>query len=76
MAAVYKHLDPTLAHNDSLPPLSDDKAPDGKSLVNPPTGVLSPWYTGTPEVFTEDRSDNIFELVVSLSRPRLRRTCC
>ena len=52
--ASQKHLDPL----NGMPPfsqaLTEDKAADGKSLVNPPRDGQSEWYTTTPTVFTQD----------------------
>jgi hypothetical protein len=41
--SAYTYASP-LAGYENLPPLPDEKAEDGKSYVNPPTGVLSPAY--------------------------------
>jgi DOPA 4,5-dioxygenase len=41
--SAYTYPSP-LEGYENLPPLPDEKAEDGKSYVNPQTGVLSPAY--------------------------------
>ncbi|TVY90957.1 putative 21.2 kDa protein, partial [Lachnellula willkommii] len=52
--AHYTYPSP-LAGYENAPPLPDEKAADGKSYVNPPTGVLSKSY----ERFTEPLDNGI-----------------
>ncbi|GAA5835712.1 hypothetical protein JCM9279_004626 [Rhodotorula babjevae] len=61
---VATYRDPLAALSTSLAPLSDDRQPDGKSLVNParPDDALSPWYTSYPEEL--DQSNNAFDFHV------------
>jgi len=42
-ASAYTYPSP-LAGYENLPPLPEEKAEDGKSLLNPQTGVLSKAY--------------------------------
>jgi len=41
--SLYTYPSPLAGYED-LPPLPEEKAADGKSYVNPPTGVLSKSY--------------------------------
>ncbi|TNY19883.1 DOPA-like domain-containing protein [Rhodotorula diobovata] len=58
------YRDPLASLPASLPPLSDERQPDGKSLVNPPRpdAALSPWYASYPEEL--DESNNAFDVHV------------
>jgi DOPA 4,5-dioxygenase len=53
-ASAYTYPSP-LAGYENLPPLGEEKAEDGKSYVNPQTGVLSKSY----EKFTEPLDSGI-----------------
>ncbi|KAM0792523.1 hypothetical protein ACM66B_005192 [Microbotryomycetes sp. NB124-2] len=56
----FEHPAPDpLAGIDQSTALSDEKAPDGKSLVNPPRDGRSVWYESCPELFTT--KNNIFD---------------
>ncbi|GAA6026783.1 hypothetical protein JCM8097_005859 [Rhodosporidiobolus ruineniae] len=61
--SAYPYRDPFTALPADLPPLTDDRNPDGKSLVNPPRpaseGELSAWYSSYPEEL--DESNNAFD---------------
>lgn len=56
MAQIWQHLDPKLADNDSLAPLNEETAADGKSLVNPKREKLSSWYDEASELFRKDKN--------------------
>jgi len=55
----YPALDPLASLPADREPLGDEKGADGKSLLNPPSDKLSPWYSNCVEVI--DESNNAFE---------------
>ena len=61
-APTYR--DPLADLAPSLPPITDDRQPDGKSLVNParPDNALSPWYSSYPVEL--DQGNNAFDFHV------------
>lgn len=62
-ATLYRDPLATLASTAAQVPLSDERAADGKSLLNPPRedNQLSEWYESYPEEF--EQSNNAFECV-------------
>lgn len=62
-ATLYRDPLATLASTAAQVPLSEERAADGKSLLNPPRAdnQLSEWYESYPEEF--EQSNNAFECV-------------
>ncbi|ORY55344.1 DOPA-like domain-containing protein [Leucosporidium creatinivorum] len=56
----YPALDPLAGLPADRAPLTEEKAADGKALLNPPSDKLSPWYSNCVEVI--DESNNAFDL--------------
>lgn len=48
-SSLYTYPSPLAGYDKDAAPLPDEKAADGKSYINPPTGVLSKSY----EEFTD-----------------------
>lgn len=68
----YVYLDPLSDIPEASQPLTEERAPDGKSLINPPREELSPWYTSTPKVFTpadDEGRNNDFDFHVYYAGP-------
>jgi hypothetical protein len=63
-ATLYRDPLATLSSTAAQVPLSEERAADGKSLLNPPRddNRLSEWYESYPEEFEE--SNNAFECVI------------
>ncbi|KWU46354.1 hypothetical protein RHOSPDRAFT_31805 [Rhodotorula sp. JG-1b] len=63
-ATLYRDPLATLASTAAQVPLSDERAADGKSLLNPPRedNQLSEWYESYPEEF--EQSNNAFDFHV------------
>lgn len=62
-ATLYRDPLATLSSTAAQVPLSEERAADGKSLLNPPRedNRLSEWYESYPEEF--EQSNNAFECV-------------
>lgn len=63
-ATLYRDPLATLSSTAAQVPLSEERAADGKSLLNPPRedDQLSEWYESYPEEF--EQSNNAFECVI------------
>ncbi|RDL42031.1 DOPA-like protein [Venustampulla echinocandica] len=67
-ASAYTYPSPLQGY-ENAPPLPDEKAEDGKSYANPPTGVLSKSY----ERFTEPLDNGVRGAFCGLTRSKLAK---
>ncbi|GAA5919324.1 hypothetical protein JCM6882_002776 [Rhodosporidiobolus microsporus] len=68
LSVTYRDPLPSASFPSTLAPLTEDRAPDGKSLVNPPRAGTSEWYERYPEEL--DESNNAFDFHIYYSSPR------